>query len=72
MSLAAHSARPSAHPKPARRLTGLDGLRGVAALCVLYFHTVGVLHPEWGVVAKGCLAVDFFFMLSGYVMARTY
>lgn len=78
MSLAALSAPTTAHPapktasSPPRRLEGLDGLRGVAALCVLYFHTVGVLHPEWGVEAKGYLAVDFFFMLSGYVMARTY
>lgn len=47
-----------------RRLYGLDGLRGVAALIVLAMHTFGF--------AGGHLAVDFFFMLSGYVMARTY
>lgn len=48
------------------RLTGLDGLRGIAALVVLLHH-VFVLPGS-----KGYLAVDFFFMLSGYVMARTY
>ncbi len=48
----------------ARRLYGLDGLRGVAALIVLAMHTFGF--------AGGHLAVDFFFMLSGYIMARTY
>lgn len=48
------------------RLTGLDGLRGIAAVSVLVFHVLqrGDLN--------GFLAVDFFFMLSGYVMARTY
>lgn len=48
------------------RLTGLDGLRGIAALAVLLHHVFVLPH------GKGFLAVDFFFMLSGYVMARTY
>ena len=48
------------------RLTGLDGLRGIAAVAVLLHHVFVV--PG----SKGYLAVDFFFMLSGYVMARTY
>ena len=55
-----------------RRLHGLDTMRGIAALCVFAFHLHGI-YPEtpsiWG---KGYLAVDFFMMLSGYVMARTY
>lgn len=46
------------------RLAGLDLLRGVAAIVVLFMHAVGF--------AGGHLAVDFFFMLSGFVMARTY
>jgi peptidoglycan/LPS O-acetylase OafA/YrhL len=48
------------------RLDGLDGLRGIAALCVFLIH----VFPQ----ADGCayLGVDFFFMLSGYVMARGY
>ena len=62
----------TAAQRPAGRLDGLYGLRGIAALCVLYFHATGVLHPDWGITGKGYLAVDFFFMLSGYVMARTY
>ncbi len=54
------------------RIHGLDGLRGLAALGVVGFHahTTFAAFPEWW--AKGYLAVDFFMMLSGYVMARTY
>lgn len=48
------------------RLAGLDALRGIAALCVLVYHA-----SEQG-SSNAYLAVDFFFMLSGYVMARTY
>ncbi|CDO34036.1 acyltransferase [Novosphingobium sp. KN65.2] len=53
------------------RLEGLDGLRGIAALMVLGFHlwTVFGILP---LLSHAYLAVDFFFMLSGYVMARTY
>ena len=53
------------------RLYGLDALRGIAALCVVAFHSHGVFggFPHW--FAKGYLAVDFFLMLSGYLMART-
>lgn len=59
--------------RPAARLPGLDALRGIAALAVLGYHASG--HFGGGpptLFTKGYLAVDFFFMLSGYVMARTY
>ena len=54
------------------RVHGLDGLRGIAALSVVGFHAHATYaaFPDWW--AKGYLAVDFFMMLSGYVMARTY
>lgn len=54
------------------RIHGLDGLRGVAAMCVFLFHVHAnyPAFPNWW--PKGYLAVDFFMMLSGYVMARTY
>lgn len=53
------------------RLGGLDALRGLAALCVLGYH----LHTVYGgfnLFMRSYLAVDFFFMLSGFVMARSY
>ena len=74
MSASAQPAPPSAPvaPHASGRLEGLDALRGIAALCVLHFHTVWLLYPDPKVTGKGYLAVDFFFMLSGYVMSRTY
>ena len=47
-----------------------DGLRGVAALGVALFH----LGPGAGlaIMPAGYLAVDFFFLLSGFVIARAY
>lgn len=48
------------------RLDGLDGLRGIAALCVFLSHVFA------DIPGNAYLAVDFFFMLSGYVMARSY
>lgn len=52
------------------RLIGLDALRGIAALAVFLHH----LHMAATGYSTGAafLAVDLFFMLSGYVMARTY
>lgn len=53
----------------------LDALRGVAAIVVVLFHILefysGGDHVKQ-VINHGYLAVDFFFMLSGYVMAHAY
>ena len=53
----------------------LDALRGVAAVVVVLFHILEVYsggnHIEQ-LINHGYLAVDFFFMLSGYVMAHAY
>ena len=53
----------------------LDGLRGVAALLVVAFHTFepndyGVRFHQ--IINHGYLAVDFFFLLSGFVVAYAY
>ena len=54
-----------------RRYETLDALRGVAALAVVVFHLSQVkLVPE--LVPHGYLAVDFFFVLSGFVVAHAY
>jgi peptidoglycan/LPS O-acetylase OafA/YrhL len=49
----------------------LDGLRGVAALSVVFFHIGHWLHIPFLATNSG-LAVDFFFCLSGYVLALAY
>jgi peptidoglycan/LPS O-acetylase OafA/YrhL len=52
----------------------LDGLRGVASLMVVAFHLFetyshGPLHQ---IINHGYLAVDFFFVLSGFVVGYAY
>ena len=48
----------------------MDGLRGVAALAVIAFHGRVAVAPVR--FASGYLAVDFFFMLSGFVLTFAY
>ena len=54
-----------------RRLGGLDALRGIAALVVFAHHLLGLYGIVIGKLAAE-LSVDLFFMLSGFVLARTY
>jgi peptidoglycan/LPS O-acetylase OafA/YrhL len=49
----------------------LDELRGVAAVAVLVFH-IGTRGGGPVLLQNGYLAVDFFFMLSGFVLAEAY
>ncbi len=48
----------------------LDGLRGIAALAVVIYHIGNIAGCK--LVPGGYLAVDFFFILSGFVIARSY
>ena len=48
----------------------LDGLRGVAALMVLVFHVFDACSAN--ILPHGYLAVDFFFVLSGFVIGYAY
>ncbi len=52
----------------------LDGLRGVAALAVVVFHFMEWIYPDFtqNFIGHGFLAVDFFFCLSGFVIAYAY
>ena len=55
----------------------LDGLRGVAALLVLWYHVFEGYQfagnkPIIESINHGYLAVDFFFILSGFVISYAY
>ena len=52
----------------------LDGLRGVAALLVVLFHLFETYSGSFGfqIIDHGYLAVDFFFVLSGFVIGYAY
>lgn len=52
------------------RFPALSGLRGAAALIVVCHHAVTVMGRYLPV--EGYLAVDFFFVLSGFVIAHSY
>lgn len=52
----------------------LDGLRGIAAIMVVIFHLFETYNP-WGHqqhLNHGYLVVDFFFILSGFVIGYAY
>ncbi len=52
----------------------LDGLRGLAAILVVIFHLFEALYPVPAnhPMHHGYLAVDFFFLLSGFVIGYAY
>jgi len=52
----------------------LDGLRGIAALAIVLFHFMEVAYTDFSknLIGHGFLAVDFFFCLSGFVIAYAY
>ncbi len=56
------------------RLYTLDALRGVAAFIVIWFHIFEgfATTPADQMINHGYLAVDFFFLLSGYVIGFSY
>lgn len=55
----------------AQRLSGLDMLRGIAAVMVAFNHALSLAGMP-SIVSKSYLAVDFFFLLSGFVIAATF
>ena len=52
----------------------LDGLRGVAALLIVAYHLFETYStgPAGQIINHGYLAVDFFFVLSGFVIGYAY
>ncbi|MET4105344.1 acyltransferase [Hymenobacter sp. UYP22] len=59
---------------PTPHFAVLDGLRGIAALSVVVYHFMEIVVPDYDqlFIAHAYLAVDFFFCLSGFVMACAY
>ncbi|MBF4505464.1 acyltransferase [Flavobacterium sp. JLP] len=61
--------------KPKKHYEILDGLRGVAAILVVAFHIFEAFaggNRFVQIINHGYLAVDFFFLLSGFVVAYAY
>ena len=58
------------------RITKLDGLRGIFSIMVVIYHYPQEFIPHFihnfFIVAKSHLFVDFFFVLSGFVIAYNY
>jgi peptidoglycan/LPS O-acetylase OafA/YrhL len=56
--------------EPPKRVLSVEGLRGVASLCVAWFHLTSQYH--WGFVRAsgswGWLGVEAFFVISGFVI----
>jgi len=67
--------KPTGKPYPDNIAT-LTSLRFFAASFVVMFHFFLTLSPELrpdtGIVEKGYIAVDFFFILSGFILTRVY
>lgn len=59
-----------------KRYDILDGMRGIAALAVLVYHLFEAIAFSEGASEQhfyhGFMAVDFFFILSGFVMGHAY
>src|SRR5438874_12343040 len=60
-------------PDRAKRFAALDSLRGICAIFVAIYHfsTVSIL-SSIPFIKNGFLLVDFFFVLSGFVIAASY
>ncbi|WP_417940142.1 acyltransferase family protein [Flavobacterium sp. RS13.1] len=61
--------------KPKKHYEILDGLRGVAAILVVAFHIFEAFaggNRFKQIINHGYLSVDFFFLLSGFVVAYAY
>lgn len=65
----------SHEPTGSRELFGIQILRGLAALCVVFHHTLeesygagaGARSPDW-LTTAGAAGVDIFFVISGFIM----
>ncbi|HEU4789846.1 MAG TPA: acyltransferase [Flavobacterium sp.] len=63
-------------------INSLTPMRGIAAIWVMFFHMDVIIfyrefgtlipHEASGILAKGYLWVDFFFLLSGFIISHVY
>ena len=64
----------SKHTEPSF-LPAMESARGLAAVAVVIFHfTAYPIYTQWRIlpVSNAYLGVDFFFVLSGYIIAKNY
>ena len=66
-------ADPAASAAPSSRFIALDSLRGLVALAIVFYHMgnfgwIAALTP----FRFGWMLVDFFFVLSGFVITASY
>ena len=61
-------ATPAAAPAHSPRMFQLDGLRGIAAFMIVFYH-LDIVYGIGGPFQRGYLFVDLFFLLSGFVLA---
>jgi peptidoglycan/LPS O-acetylase OafA/YrhL len=52
------------------RFDVLDGMRGIAAISVMIYHFSK--HNNFSILSNASIAVDFFFILSGFVIVNSY
>lgn len=64
---------PLIHSTSPQRFIALDSLRGIAALFIVFYH-MGPFGwvAAWPPFRSGWMLVDFFFVLSGFVIAMSY
>ena len=50
----------------------LEAFRGLAAILVALFHSAFVTYEQYPIISQGAIFVDFFFILSGFVITFAY
>lgn len=57
------------HREKSNRIASVEGLRGIMALIIALFH-FGQVYPIGSTFHRGYFAVEVFFMLSGFLLAK--
>lgn len=62
--------KPNAISK-SKHIYSVDIVRVILSLCIVTFHIFDGLSPYWGINAPGYIAVEAFFILSGYFLVAS-